>query len=94
MLWAGASAAGLFAAFGDQIRWVLVGLGAPRGQTRGSSAVDVVGDLADEVGIGDVRDDPQLPAAVRAQADVYFKDTLQALRRGQRRGGRIVLVGG
>jgi len=38
MLWAGAPAAGLFSAFGDQIRWGLVGLGAPRGQTRGSPA--------------------------------------------------------
>jgi hypothetical protein len=92
MLWAGASAAGLFSAFGDQIRWGRVGLGAPRGQTRGSPAVDVVEDLMDDVGIGDVPDDPQRPAAERAQADIYFKDALQALRPGQRCGGRIVAV--
>jgi hypothetical protein len=52
----------------------------------------VVEDLADEVWISDVPDDPQLSAAEGAKADVYFKDALQSLRPGQRRGGRIVAV--
>ena len=58
-----------FSAFGEQIGWGLVRLGAPRRQARGCSAVDVVEDLADEVGIGDVCDDPQLSAAQRAECD-------------------------
>jgi hypothetical protein len=59
MLGAGASAAGLFSAFGDQNLWGRMGSGAPRGQTRWSPAVDVVDDPVDDVGIGDVPDDPQ-----------------------------------
>ena len=35
-----------------------------------SAAFDVVEDLADQVAIYDVRDDPWLPAAARAEADV------------------------
>ena len=58
----------------------------------GGSAVDVVEDLADEVRISDVPDDPQLPAAEGAEGDVDFKYALQSLRPGQRRGGRIVAV--
>ena len=54
--------------------------------------MNVVEDLADEVGIGDVRDDPQLPAAEGAEGDVYVEDAFQSLRPGQRRGGRIVAV--
>jgi hypothetical protein len=79
MLWAGASAARLFSAFGDQIRWGRMGLGGPRGQTRGSQAVDVVEDLADQVRIGDIRYDPRLSAAERAAGDVYVEDALQSL---------------
>jgi hypothetical protein len=47
-----------FSALGEQIGLVLVRLGAPWLQTRGCSAVDVVEDLADEVWIGDVPNDP------------------------------------
>lgn len=92
-LWrAGGPAGGCFSAFGEQVRWGVVRLGAPRWQARGCSAVDVVEDLADQVWIGDIPNDPQLSAAERAEADVYFKDALQALRPGQRCGGRIVTV--
>ncbi len=70
--------------------------GKKRGQSwrlaRGCSSVEVVEDLADEVGIGDIRYDPQLSAAERAKADVYFKDALQSLRPGQWCGGWIVAV--
>ena len=64
----------------------------PRRQARGCSAVDVVEDLADEVWIGDVPDDPQHSAAAWTEGDINFKDALQSLRPGERRGGRIVAV--
>jgi hypothetical protein len=37
-------------------------------------------DLASEIWIGNVTDDPKLPAAERAEGDVNFEDTLEALR--------------
>jgi len=89
---AGGAVAEVFSAFGEQIRWVLVRLGAPRRQVRGCSAVNVVEDLANQAGIGNVRYDPQLSAAERAECDVDFKDALQSLRPGQRCGGRIIAV--
>jgi hypothetical protein len=52
----------------------------------------VVEDLADEVGIGDVANHSQHPAAPWTEGNVYFEYSLQALRPGQRRGGRIVAV--
>jgi hypothetical protein len=52
----------------------------------------VVEDLADEIWIGDIAYHPQHPAAEPAEGDVYFKDALQSLCPGQRRGGRIVAV--
>lgn len=89
---AGGAVAEVFSAFGEQIRWVLVRLGAPRRQVRGCSAVNVVEDLANQAGIGNVRYDPQLSAAERAECDVDFKDALQSLRPGQRCGGWIIAV--
>jgi len=92
LIFAGGRVTACYSAFGEQIGKVWVLLGAPWRQARGCSAVDVVEDLADQVWIGDIRYDPQLSAAERAKADVYFKDALQSLRPGQRRGGRIVAV--
>jgi len=54
--------------------------------------MDVLEDLADELWIGDIGDDPQLSAAERAEGDVYVEDALQSLRPGQWRGGWIVAV--
>jgi hypothetical protein len=51
---AGGPVAACFSAFGEQVGWVLVRLGAPRRQAQGCSAVDVVENLADQVWIGDV----------------------------------------
>jgi hypothetical protein len=48
-----------------------------RRQVRGCAAVDVVEDLADEVWIGDVCDDPALPATERAEGDIDVKDALR-----------------
>jgi len=53
---AGGPVAACFSAFGEEIGRGLVGLGTPRRQARGCTAVDVVEDLADEVGIGDICD--------------------------------------
>ena len=47
----------------------------PWRQARGSAAVDVVEDLADEFRIGDICDDAKLPAAERAEGDVDFEDS-------------------
>ena len=52
----------------------------------------VVEALADEVRIDDIRYDPQLSAAERAEGDVYVEDALQSLRPGQWRDGRVVAV--
>lgn len=46
----------------------------------------------DQVWIGNVRDEPQLSAAERAEDDVDCKDTLKALLPGLRHGGWIVVV--
>ena len=89
---AGVSVAEVFSAFGEQIGWGLVRLVAPRRKLWWCSAVDMVEDLANQVGIGNVRYNPQLSAAERAEGDVDFKYALQSLRPGQRRGGRIVAV--
>jgi len=61
-------------ALGEQIGWGLVWIGVPRWQARGYSAADVVEDLADEVWIGDVCDDPQDRAAAWTEGDVSFED--------------------
>jgi hypothetical protein len=50
--------------------------------------MDVIEDLADELWIGDIGNDTKPPAAERAECDIDFEHTLQALRPGQRRGGR------
>lgn len=93
---AGGPVAGCFSAFGEEVGWDLVRLGAPWWQARGCSAVDVVEDLADEVWIGHICNHAQLPAAERAEGDVYCKDALQSQRPSQWRGGeaygRIVAV--
>ena len=81
--------AGCFSAFGEQIGWGLVRLDAPWRQARGCSAVDVVEDLADEVGIGHICNHAQLPASERAECDVNFEHSFQSLRPGQRCGGCI-----
>jgi hypothetical protein len=60
---AGGPVAVCLSAFGEQVGWVLVRLGATRGQGRRCSAVEVVEDLADEAGIGDIPNDPQLSTA-------------------------------
>jgi hypothetical protein len=51
---------------------------APR--QAGRALLNVLEDLADELWIGDVRDDPQLPAAERAKGDIDFENALQSLR--------------
>jgi hypothetical protein len=71
---AGGTVTGSRSTLGEQNGKVREGLGAPRGQARGRSAVEVVEDLADEIRIDDVCDDPQLPAAERAEADVNVED--------------------
>ena len=81
---AGGPVAGCFSAFGEQIGWGLVWLGAPRRQARGCSAVDLVEDLVNQAGIGNVRYDPQLSAAERAEGDIDFKYALQSLRQVSR----------
>ncbi len=45
------------------------------GQARECSAVDVVEDFADEIGVGDVFDEAELPTAERAEGDVDVEDT-------------------
>jgi hypothetical protein len=48
----GGPVAACVSTFGEQVGWGLVRLGAPRRRAKAFSAVDVVEDLADEVGIG------------------------------------------
>jgi hypothetical protein len=50
----------------------------------------MIGDVADEFWVGDVWDHPKLPAAERADGDVYLEYSLQALCSGRRRGGLII----
>ena len=49
-------------------------LDAPCWQAKGSTAVDVIKDLANEVGIGDVFHDAELAVEERAECDVEFED--------------------
>ena len=79
MVSTGEPVAASFSAFGEQIGWGLVRLGAPWRQARGCAAVDMVEDLADEVWIGGVADDAELPAAEGAARDVDVEDALQSL---------------
>ena len=91
---AGGPVAACFSAFGEQVGWVLVRLGAPRRQARGCSAVDVVEDLADEVGIGHICNQRSCPPQSGQRVIVYAdrdaigrrRDSIAAPRSAVRRG--------
>ena len=70
-------------AFGKQIGIACIGQSASWRQPWWCALLDVVEDLANEVGVGDgliasrsACDDPRLSATERAECDVYFKHTL------------------
>ena len=48
--------------------------------------LDVIEDLANEISVGDVFDDTELPTAERAEGDVDIEDAFQSLCPGERGG--------
>jgi hypothetical protein len=43
-------------------------------QARRGALLDVVEDLANDIGVGDIGNDPQPPTAMRAERDVELED--------------------